>query len=145
MAKKTAQTEVVETETVETDPTFGVTELVEHVAEETGKQLKPVNLRNLLRRLESDGTISREGEKRSRWTFSGADDENVAAVVAAVKAGADGSNKKAKAEVESDDEDSPAEEAPKPKRKPRAKKAAPAPEPELEEEDDLEVDLEDLD
>lgn len=144
MAKKTAQTEVVET--VETNPTFGVTELVEHVAEETGKQLKPVNLRNLLRRLESDGTISREGEKRSRWTFSGADDENVVAVVAAVKAGADGSNKKAKAEVEaSDEDDSPAEEAPKPKRKARAKKAAPAPEPELEEEDDLEVDLEDLD
>lgn len=143
MAKNTAP---AETETVvETAPVFGVSELVEHIASETGKNLKPVNVRNLLRKLESAGTISREGEKRSRWVFSGAEDENVAAIVAAVQAGADGSNKKAKA---SDDGDVTAEseEAPK-KRKPRAKKAAPAPEPVEEdaEDEDLELDLEDLD
>lgn len=142
MAKnKTETVEETETETVETEPTFGVSELIEHVAAETGKQLKPVNLRNLLRKLEADGKISRDGEKRSRWTFSGADDENVQEVVAAVQAGADGSNKKTKAEVESTGEDSPAEAAPK---KRRAKKAKPAPEPEVEEEDDLEVNLEDI-
>jgi len=77
-------------------PSFGTSELAAHVSKETGKTYDGKAIRVLLRKMAKDGVIARTvGEDRARYSFTGPDDPQVAAIVTAVKEGA---AEKAKAE-----------------------------------------------
>lgn len=151
MAAKTATAEAPTTEVK------GTTWLAEHVSNETGKDYDGYSIRILLRSLTKEGVIER-GE--GRYSFSGAKDKTVLAVVKAVKSGAAEKAKqgrldelKAKREEKADTEAAPkarsrrgkpaVEAEPEAPAKParsrsRAKKAAePTPAPA---DDDLDID-----
>lgn len=77
-------------------PTFGTAQLAEHVGKATGKTYDGKAIRVLLRKMAKDGVIARTvGEDRARYSFTGPDDPQVAAIVTAIKSGA---AEKAKAE-----------------------------------------------
>lgn len=71
------------------EPAFGTRQLVEHVNAKTGKSLDGRAVRMVLRKLSREGVIEREvGEERTRYSFTGPNDPQVKAVVAAIKNGA---------------------------------------------------------
>lgn len=170
MAKKTkpVDEEVEEVEAEETEEAtseFGVRDLIALIKERTGKDYKPREVRNLLRKLARDGAIDREiipGNK-TKYAWDGPSDPEVRAVLKAVKGGAietakteqlnklkaDKAAKKA-AEAEADVEDDE-DEAPKPKKSKKAAEAAPtkkakkAPAPPVDDDDDDLEELEDDD
>lgn len=114
---------------------FGTKELAAHVNAEAGTSYDAYNLRILLRKLTKEGVLERvESEGRSRYSFTGPEDPQVQAIVAAVK---DGAAEKAKAERL---EGLKAQRAEKKKTTPKKGKAAKADvEPEADEEDDFEI------
>lgn len=70
-------------------PAFGTNELLAHVNEVTGKEMDGRALRIVLRKLAAEGAVQRTvGDDRGRYSFSGKNDPQVKAVVAAIKAGA---------------------------------------------------------
>jgi hypothetical protein len=70
-------------------PAFGTNELLEHIQKQTGKSMDGRSLRILLRKLAAEGVIQRTvGEERGRYSFTGVNDPQVKAVVAAIKRGA---------------------------------------------------------
>lgn len=95
-AKKAAVVEDDEDEEDEEPPAkakrqenqFGTAWLAEIVAQRTGKEYTPYDLRALLRKLAKKGTIDREiGVERARYEFKGPKDPVVAALVKMVKGG----------------------------------------------------------
>lgn len=73
------------------DPEFGTKQLIALIKEQTGREYSGRDLRNLIRRLYRNGTlsgreISRENPQRYSW--SGPDDPQVKKIVKAVKSGA---------------------------------------------------------
>lgn len=107
-------------------PAFGTSQLAAHVSKETGKTYDGKAIRVLLRKLAKDGAIARTvGEDRSRYSFTGPEDPQVAAIVTAIKEGA---AEKAKAEA--------LETAKASKATKKAAKKAPAAAPVTEAEDD---------
>lgn len=113
---------------------FGTKELAEHVNKEAGTSYDAYNLRILLRKLTKDGVLARvESEGRSRYSFTGPEDPQVVAIVAAVK---DGAAEKAKQERL---DGLKAQRAATKKAAPKKKAAAKEAEPEVEEEDDFDV------
>lgn len=118
-------------------PTWGISELVEHINTEAGTSYDGYNLRIVLRKLVKDGVLER-GE--GRYSFTGANDPQVKAILKAIKSGA---AEKAKAERLDNLKASKATKG-KPAAAPKAsrsRKAAPKVE-EPKDDDDL---LEDLD
>lgn len=112
-------------------PTFGTAQLAEAVSQATGKTYDGKAIRVLLRKMAKDGVIARTvGEDRARYSFTGADDPQVLAIIEAVKSGA---AEKAKAEgLEAAKASKAAKKAPA-----KAKaKAAPAEDDEVEELED---------
>jgi hypothetical protein len=111
---------------------FGAAWLAGHVNDTLGTEYTPANIRVVLRKMATDGTLDRAvGEDRARYQFTGENDRTVKAVVKAIKDGAASNQKsdgikaaragKAKvAPVEDEIEESPA-----PRK--RAAKAAAAP------------------
>lgn len=76
-------------------PEFGTKQLIEHVNKVTGKALDGRGMRIVLRRLASEGVIQRTvGDDRGRYSFTGPNDPQVKAVVAAIKAGVSSSSEK---------------------------------------------------
>lgn len=152
--------------------TFGVRDLVELIKKETGQDTDPRAIRTLIRKMARDGQgrVDREivPGNRQRYDWSGPNDPEVRAIVAAFKGGELEAEKKAKLdalkqqkaaktaakkaaqaanEVEEDEE-----EAPAPRRR-TAKKAAaktptrrraakPAPVEEVEDDEELDLDEE---
>lgn len=75
---------------------YGASWLADYVNAEAGKNYSAANIRVLLRKLASDGTLDRAvGEDRSRYAFTGPNDPIVKAVLKHVK---DGALEKEKAE-----------------------------------------------
>lgn len=71
------------------EPTFGTKQLVDHVNKATNKNMDGRAVRIVLRRLANEGVIKRSvGDDRGRYSFTGPNDPQVKAVVAAIKAGA---------------------------------------------------------
>lgn len=129
---------------------FGSAELAAHVTEVTGETYDARAIRMLLRKLAKDEQYQRAvGEDRSRYSFTGPEDEAVKLVVQMVKSGAAKElkqaglqavkdkaaakkaaaklAKEAQAEVDEDEEmEDVEEEAPKPRRRTATKAAAPA-------------------
>jgi hypothetical protein len=152
--------------------TFGASDLAKHLSKKHGKEVSAREIRTLIRKMARDGSgrVTREitAGNRSRYNWSGVDDPEVKAIIAAFEGGELEADKQeklaalkakkqaeraaAKAEAEADDVEEEEDEAPAPKAKVKAKttkttkKAAPAPAAEEEDEDlDLEDDDEDGD
>jgi hypothetical protein len=129
---------------------FGIRQVCDILSEKTGKDVTPRELRVLARKLAKDqtGRIDREivAGNRSQYSWSGANDPEVKALIKAFMAGEGDEEKKAK--LAALKESSAAKRAsspskPTPKKAPAKKKAA-AVEEEVYE-DDEELDLEDED
>jgi len=120
---------------------FGTQQLADHINAEAGTTHTPYTLRILLRKLTADGVLKREeSEGRARYSFTGPEDEQVVAILEAVKSGAD---KKAEAERLQGLKDKRA--AKKASAAPKAKKSKKADvEPEAVEEDDFDEEIEDI-
>ena len=120
---------------------FGTAQLVDHINDVAGTDLDAYGLRVLLRKLTAEGVLNREEGGRSRYSFTGANDPQVKAIVKAVKEG-----KAEKAKEERNASLKKSREAAKPaaaKKKTtttRTKKATKPVEVEEEDDDDLEVD-----
>ena len=73
------------------DPEFGIRQLCELLEERTGKAYQPREVRTLLRKMARDGSgrLNREvsADNRNRYSWTGADDPEVKAVLKAVKGG----------------------------------------------------------
>lgn len=154
--------------------TFGIRDLVDHIKAETGQDTDPRSIRTLIRKMARDGSgrVDREikAGNRQRYDWSGPNDPEVAAIVAAFKGGeleaekqaklaalkeqkaAKVAAKKAAAASSAEEDDTDEDEAPskKPATRKRAAAKTPArrtrarkaPEPEVVE-DDEELDLDD--
>lgn len=127
-------------------PAFGIQELCAHIKEETDKDYTPREVRTLLRKMARDGSarVNREisADNRSRYSWTGTDDPEVEAVIAAVAEGEIEADKKAALDAlkQRKAEKDAAEGKAKPAAKKAAakKKAAPAPEPDEDEDEDFE-------
>lgn len=73
------------------DPAFGIRQLCELLEERTGKAYQPREVRTLLRKMARDGSgrLNREvsADNRNRYSWTGADDPEIKAVLKAVKGG----------------------------------------------------------
>lgn len=128
-------------------PAFGIQELCAHIKEETDKDYTPREVRTLLRKMARDGSqrVNREisADNRSRYSWSGPEDPEVQAVIAAVAEGEIEADKKAALDAlkERKAAKDAAEGKAKPAKKaPAKKKAAPAPDPDEDEDEDFEED-----
>jgi len=68
---------------------FGVSDVADLIQVRTGKAVKTRDLRTLLRKMARDGRLDREivAGNRERWTWSGAEDPEVEAIIEAYEAG----------------------------------------------------------
>lgn len=122
-------------------PAFGIQELCALLEEEMGKAYTPREVRTQLRKMARDGSgrIDREIDpnNRSRYSWTGADDPEVVAIIAAVSGGEIEANKKealdALKERKAKKDAENAKKAPA-KKAASKKKAAPAPDPDEDEE-----------
>lgn len=123
-------------------PAFGIQELCALIEQETGKAHSPREVRTLLRKMARDnsGRINREitPDNRSRYSWSGEDDPEVQAVIAAITGGELEAEKKAALDALKNRKAAGGKKAPA-KKKAAAKKTPP-PADEEEEDDDLEED-----
>jgi hypothetical protein len=89
-SKKSAQQEV----------TFGASDLARHLTEKSGKTVSPRELRTLIRKMARDGKgrVQREitAGNRTRYNWSGLDDPEVQAIIAAFEGGELEADKQAK-------------------------------------------------
>lgn len=109
------------------EPKYGTKWLAEYLSEKLGKEVKPFDLRAVLRKMAAAGELDREvGATRERYSFGGPKDPVVKSILEKFKSGAVAADKKAKLQELKD-------------KKAKAKKAAEEPEEELED------DVEDLD
>lgn len=143
--------EVEETETAEVE--FGVADIVTLIKTKLNKDTSTRELRTLLRKMARDGRLDREivAGNRARWVWSGPNDPEVKAVLAAFKSGELEADKQEKlaalkerkaaqkaaaaAEVDEDEDEAPA--------KAPAKKKAKAKVAPVEVDDDEDLELED--
>lgn len=145
--------------------TFGASDLAKHLSKKHGKEVSAREIRTLIRKMARDGSgrVNREitAGNRTRYNWSGVDDPEVKAIIAAYEGGeleADKQEKlaalkekkqaeraKAKAEAESVEEDEDEEPAPKPKAKAKTKTVKKAPPAPAADEEDEDLDLEDDD
>lgn len=130
-------------------PAFGIQELVAHIKEETDKDYTPREVRTLLRKMARDGSsrVNREvsAENRSRYSWSGPDDAEVQAVIAAVGEGEIEADKKAALDkLKENKAKKDAAEGKTPAKKAASKKKAATPPP-ADEDDDEEFDEDDED
>lgn len=126
--------------------TFGASDLARHLSEKSGKTVSARELRTLIRKMARDGSgrVTREiiQGNRSRYNWSGVDDPEVQAIVAAFEGGELEADKKAKLDaLKARKAEKKATGEPVTKKSKKAKKAAPAP----VEEDDEDLDFEDED
>lgn len=116
------------------EPKYGTKWLAEYLSEQLGREIKPFELRAVLRKTARDGEYDREiGQTRERYEFAGPKDAIVKSILAKFKSGAVAADKKAKlAELKA--------------KKAKGQKAAEEPEEELEDDvEDLDDDDEDDD
>lgn len=124
--------------------TFGASDLAELLKERTGQDVSTRQLRTLLRKMARDGRINREiiPGNRARYNWSGPEDPEVQAVVAAFEDGElerDKQEKLAALKERKAAEKAAAEKSGKaPAKKTRKAKAAP-----VEDEDDEDLELDD--
>lgn len=126
--------------------TFGASDLAKYLSEQSGKTVSTRELRTLIRKMARDGSnrVNREivPGNRSRYDWSGLNDPEVKAIIAAFNGGELEADKKAKLEeLKARKAEKKAAEPAKPaaKKATSKKKAAPEPE-ELEDDDELELD-----
>lgn len=123
------------------DPEFGIRQLCELLEERTGKAYQPREVRTLLRKMARDGSgrLNREvsADNRNRYSWTGADDPEVKAVLKAVKGGEIEAGKKEALDKLKQQKAAKAAANPTPA---KTKKAKP---PVDEDEDELEDELED--
>jgi hypothetical protein len=129
--------------------TFGASDLARHLSEKAGKTVSARELRTLIRKMARDGSgrITREitPGNRTRYNWSGIDDPEVQAIIAAFEGGELEADKKAKLEeLKARKAEKKAAGEPTGKKAKKGKKAAKK-EAVVEEidEDDEELDLED--
>lgn len=130
-AKKGGQEEV----------TFGASDLAAHLSEKTGKKVTPRELRTLIRKMARDGSnrVNREivPGNRTRYNWSGLEDPEVQAIIAAFEGGELEADKQAKlAELKANKEKKKAEKKTKEEKAGKSKKAK----AKVEDDDDLELD-----
>lgn len=141
-AKKGGQQEV----------TFGASDLARHLSEQSGKTVTARELRTLIRKMARDGSgrVTREitAGNRTRYNWSGVDDPEVQAIIAAYNGGELEADKQAKLQ-QLKEQKAAKKAAGEPtgkkakKGKGKAAKAAPAPVAEVDEDDDEDLDLDD--
>lgn len=112
-SQKAAEPEELELEEVEGDEaeasttkggqeevTFGASDLARYLAEKTGKKVTPRELRTLIRKMARDGSkrVNREitPGNRTRYNWSGPEDPEVQAIIAAFEGGELEADKQAK-------------------------------------------------
>lgn len=82
--------------------TFGASDLAKYLSEKSGKTVSPRELRTLIRKMARDGSarVNREivAGNRSRYNWSGLEDPEVKAIIAAFDGGELEADKKAKLE-----------------------------------------------
>lgn len=85
-------------EATETDAVFGVSDIAEIIAVQSGKAVKTRDLRTLLRKMARDGRLDREivAGNRERWTWSGPEDPEVEKILEAYAGGELEADKKEK-------------------------------------------------
>lgn len=80
--------------------TFGASDLARYLTEKHGKEVKPRELRNLIRKMARDGKgrVTREisRDNRERYNWSGLEDPEVKAIIAAFEGGELEADKQAK-------------------------------------------------
>lgn len=126
--------------------TFGASDLAKHLSEKSGKTVSPRELRTLIRKMarDSSGRVNREitAGNRTRYNWSGLDDPEVKAIIAAFEGGELEADKKEKLEAlkarKAEKQAAKGELGTKSTK--ASKKAAPAP---VEEDDDEELELDD--
>lgn len=98
--KKAAAKPAPAPETTE-DATFGVSDVADIINTRTGKEVKPRDLRVLLRKMARDGRLDREivAGNRERWVWSGPNDPEVEKIIEAYEAGELEADKKEKLEA----------------------------------------------
>lgn len=138
-AKKGGQEEV----------TFGASDLAKLLGEKSGKPVSARELRTLIRKMARDGSnrVTREitPGNRTRYNWSGPEDPEVQAIIAAFEGGELEADKKAKLEelkANKAAKKAAGEPVGKKAKKGKGKKAAPAP-VEAEDDDDDELELDD--
>lgn len=118
---------------------WGVQDLCKHVKAKTGKDYKPREMRNLLRKMARDGRIDREiipGNK-ARYSWDGPNDPEVKAVVKAVKGGEiEQAKKEALDKLKADKAKKDAAKKKAATKSTKGKKSKPAPEPDEDEDED---------
>lgn len=97
-APKTTKAAAPAPEAAETEAAFGVAQVAEIIQVRTGQTVKTRDLRVLLRKMASDGRLTREiiPGNRTPWTFEGPEDPQVEAIVEAFEAGELEADKKEK-------------------------------------------------
>jgi len=97
-AAKPAAKPAPKVEATEAESVFGVADVAELIKVETGKVVKPRDLRVLLRKMARDGRLDREivAGNRDRWVFEGPEDPEVEAIIEAYNAGELDADKKEK-------------------------------------------------
>jgi hypothetical protein len=144
-----ADDEVEETPTKkggQEEVTFGASDLAAHLSKESGKKVTPRELRTLIRKMARDGSnrVNREivPGNRARYNWSGLDDPEVQAIIAAFNGGELEADKKAKLEElkqrKAEKKAAGEKTGKKAKGKGKAKKAEPV--AEVEDDEDLELD-----
>lgn len=150
-----AEDEVEETGSAKSsqqEVTFGASDLARHLSEKSGKNVTPRELRTLIRKMARDGSqrVNREitPGNRTRYNWSGIDDPEVQAIIAAFEGGELEADKQAKlaelkerkAAKKAAGEDT-GKKGKKAKASTKKAKAAPAPvEDDLDDDDELELD-----
>lgn len=127
--------------------TFGASDLARHLSEKSGKTVSARELRTLIRKMARDGSgrVNREitPGNRTRYNWSGPDDPEVKAIIAAFDGGELEADKKAKLEelkARKAEKKAAGEKTGK-KGKGKGKgKSKPAPAAEVEDDDELELD-----
>lgn len=129
--------------------TFGASDLARHLSEKSGKAVSPRELRTLIRKMARDGSkrVNREitPGNRTRYNWSGVDDPEVQAIIAAFEGGeleADKQAKLAELKERKAAKKAAGEDTGKKgkKAKGKGKKAAPAPVEVEDDDEDLELD-----
>lgn len=124
--------------------TFGASDLANHLTQKTGKKVTARELRTLIRKMARDGSarVNREitPGNRTRYDWSGLEDPEVKAIIAAFEGGELEADKQAKLQELKDRKAAKKAAGEKTGKKAKGKKKAAAP---VEVEDDEDLDLDD--
>lgn len=128
--------------------TFGASDLAKYLSEKSGKAVSTRELRTLIRKMARDGSkrVNREitPGNRTRYNWSGIDDPEVQAIIAAFDGGELEADKQAKlAELKANKAAKKAAGEPTGKKAKKGKKGKSAPAPAAEDGDDEDLELDD--